>query len=899
MTTCAALSEADVRATYRFLAHPAHGITELRVIAPQRAAIRIGYFDSEEAFVRACTEANGTGNVYAGIQPRPPMLLGQAPNQLARLKSGARDDDIAWLTALVIDIDPVRPTDTAATEDEVTRAIACADRISDWLADKGFGRPVRNMSGNGCQLWFAVPPLAIPAERREEIRDRLKTFEARIREKFQGDGVAIDSIYNLSRIIKVIGTVSVKGEPTADRPHRLSRSLDPFERREDPKLLDAILTMPLGEKPPPPDTGGGEPVLSIAPALGPRLQGLLASKTRIRALFEGRGKTAIGPDGKQLDASSSGYDFSLALKLALLGLTDPSELATALWHRPDGGARDKGERYVQRTVAQALEVAASMRPRRPADPRSPRDPPLPEIQVNGRQLRNIIADARRVLVDANERRIQAAASAGSERRLLPLVFVRGRSVVALEHRPEAPPTLTEVNEAAMFGLLARDADWIQVFDDGTSAPAYPPKEVARDLITFPDRMIPQTDTILTTPTFGRDGTLITAPGLHRDENLWLEPDPDLHVPEVPAAPTRDEVMRARGLLLEDLLVDFPFIGEADRAHGLAALLLPFMRRMILGCTPLHMVEAPAVGSGKSLLCHLISILATGKGIDGSTLPSHEEEVRKTLTAELLKGCPIILLDNAKERTTIESAALASALTAPTWRSRILGKTEMIILPNWALWMLTGNNPRLSTELSRRCIRIRIDPKQDQAWRRTGFKHDPVTYWARDHRGALVHAALVLIQAWIAAGKPRGAERLGSFEHWSAVMGGILEVAGVPGFLGNLDEMYADADAEGEMWRELIAAWWDAFQEDEKRVSELNEFCEERSLMGSLRGSGNTRAQETRLGRALQTARDRMFGDLRLTVQRNKHRGRRYSLVRVTAEVMEHGTVSQAEVDPWQ
>src|SRR5690606_18683112 len=65
-----------------------------------------------------------------------------------------------------------------------------------------------------------------------------------------------------------------------------------------------------------------------------------------------------GPDGRRLDTSSSGYDFSLALGLAHKGVTDPHELATALWHRPDGAAQAKGEKYIARTVQQALVLAA-------------------------------------------------------------------------------------------------------------------------------------------------------------------------------------------------------------------------------------------------------------------------------------------------------------------------------------------------------------------------------------------------------------------------------------------------------------------------------------------------------------------------------------------------------------
>ena len=79
---------------------------------------------------------------------------------------------------------------------------------------------------------------------------------------------------------------------------------------------------------------------------------------------------------------------------------------------------------------------------------------------------------------------------------------------------------------------------------------------------------------------------------------------------------------------------------------------------------------------------------------------------------------------------------------------------------------------------------------------------------------------------------------------------MLEVAGIPGFLGNLNELYEAADTDGQMWREFTGAWWEAYREEPKKVSELNQFCEERDLMLDVRGDGSARSQQTRLGKAL-------------------------------------------------
>ena len=503
---------------------------------------------------------------------------------------------------------------------------------------------------------------------------------------------------------------------------------------------------------------------------------------------------------------------------------------------------------------------------------------LPQIQTNNRQLREIIDDAHDALVATNTALIQDPWKHLSVMHDRPLVFRRGGRLVYLKVEDGAAPELAFLDRTGVTGILTRDADFMTIPKKGDPKAASPPREVAQQLVVFPSTCLPRLDAVITTPVFSRRGTLIAKPGFHEDDALWLHPDPAFVVPTVPYAPTSDNVAHARSLFFDDLLVDFPFVADADRAHALAAMLLPFVRRLIEGNTPLHLVEAPSIGTGKGLFCNLVSVVATGRSADFSTLPGEEEEVRKTITAELLRAQAIIIFDNAKERKIVDSQALTSALTAPTWRNRILGRTEIISLPNYALWMLTGNNPRLSQELCRRSVRIRLDPKLDRAWQRSDFKHDPIALWAAENRSKLVHAALVLVQAWIAAGRPLSKKRLGSFESWAGVMGGLLDVIGVSGFLDNLDQMYADADAEGEAWRDFAVAWWERSSTAAVRVGELNELCEKFDLMTTVRGEGTERAQQVRLGKALQSARDRVYGELRITQPRNdKHRGRCYAL----------------------
>jgi hypothetical protein len=530
------------------------------------------------------------------------------------------------------------------------------------------------------------------------------------------------------------------------------------------------------------------------------------------------------------------------------------------------------------TLRKQLKVVEIARPRHPtrtgafgsggrgAAATAPMDEPAPtplrSIQVNNRQLRDVIADAWGAIHAINE-----PSEVGSSEK--PFLFRKSGALVRIAG-DGANAKIEPLGETAVYGMLARSANWHKVTEETVLA-APPSRDTARDMLVNPDFTLPPLESVVRTPAFGKDAVLISKPGYHRDDALWLCADPSLDVGEVPIHPSKEQIARARALLVDELLVDFPFVRDSDRAHAVAAILLPFMERMIEGLAPIHLIEAPTQGSGKGLLASLVGIIATGSGPEGRTLPESEDDIRKMITAELVTGRPMILIDNLNEKRVLDSSALASVVTQPTWTDRILGITRMLDLKNHALWLMTGNNPQLSNEMSRRCIRLRIDPRIDMPWLRAGFKHPLVAEWAKENRSVLVHAALTLIQAWIAAARPLHTRRLGSFEKWSEVMGGVLEVAEIPGFLGNLNELYAAADSDGRMWREFTGAWWEAYRDEPKRVSELTKFCEECDLMLNVRGDGSERSQQTRLGKALGVKRDRVFNGLTVKQASKSHR----------------------------
>ncbi|MCR9140036.1 MAG: toprim domain-containing protein [Alphaproteobacteria bacterium] len=460
---------------------------------------------------------------------------------------------------------------------------------------------------------------------------------------------------------------------------------------------------------------------------------------------------------------------------------------------------------------------------------------------------------------------------------------------------EGRPVATILNEERLRHMLARLARWVRENAKGDLLPAPPPVATVKSVLATPDPALPVLTGIVNTPVFGRSGTLITTPGYHPDARLLYVPAPSFTVPDIPKRPTEAEIAAARELICDDLFGDFPFTGEAERAHVVALLLLGFLRGMIDGPTPLHLIEKPTPGTGATLMVDAVATILTGTGASVMTEGRDDEEWRKRVTAKLRQIPSIILIDNL--RAKLDSSAVAAALTAPFWEDRVLGQSEMTRLPIRCLWIATGNNPEFSNEMARRLVRIRLDANVEQPWQRAGFRHPDLMVWIRANRARIVAACLTLCQAWIAAGKPRGTKTIGSYENWAQVIGGVLATAGIPGFLGNLDDMMAASDSEGSAWSAFIAAWWERFGTADVLAADLFDValrCDPAPPMSS----GNDRAQRTAFGMAISRMRDRIFrvGARQLRLQKSgiEHKAARWRLTICEAEAA-HFLGTQPEI----
>jgi hypothetical protein len=438
----------------------------------------------------------------------------------------------------------------------------------------------------------------------------------------------------------------------------------------------------------------------------------------------------------------------------------------------------------------------------------------------------------------------------------PRLYLHSGLLVRLEIDPDSgEPSLRDLTEARMRFEATDCSIWLK---KQQTTPADPSKHQIENILATPNAPLPRLRRVTRVPIFAPTGALIDRPGFHA--GILYLPDKGLIVPAVSKTPTRAEIERAKRWL-HAMFFEFPFITAADRAHAIGLLILPFVRELIKGATPLHIFDAPQPRSGKSLLVEMLLYIGLGRNYAHYTLPERDEDIKKEITSALREGRQGILYDNIKY--LLASGELCAALTKRFWDGRILGVSgNLKVEPLTTIWCASGNNVGCDDEIGPRSVRSRIDAHRTDPENRRFRKN--LEMWVPKHRGGLIWSALTLIQFWFANGsRSPSVAPLGKFEEWSRVIGGVLEACGIPGFLSvRPSDCVSARDHETATWREFVARWWALFRSDEVQVAQLLEIA--RNIDGFWLGKSDDDSGKKRaLGKGLSKRRDWTISPLKL------------------------------------
>ncbi len=365
-----------------------------------------------------------------------------------------------------------------------------------------------------------------------------------------------------------------------------------------------------------------------------------------------------------------------------------------------------------------------------------------------------------------------------------VVYQRARRIVLISRaakpprwirRPPDAPVIVAASEAALYELASTAAVW-QKWDKGAKAwaPCLPPKLFVQTLLGRTSWPFPPLEGIIHSPTLRPDGSLLSTPGYDADTGLYFDGN-GMAYPSIPETP---DIFDAQFALrtLKDVLCDFPWAGPSDCSAALSAILSGVCRHTVLGNIPLFGITATARASGKGLLADVIALIGTGRHAALWSQAEDDAEERKRLLALGMEGDPMVCIDNVTR--PLGSASLDLALTAATFKDRILGTQTAMEVPMHAIFLATGNNLQYAGDLARRVVPIYLDPRMENPEERTNFTYPNLLAHIAQNRPALVSAALTILKAYFVDGCPsQGLSAYGSFQPWSDLIRAALVWAG--------------------------------------------------------------------------------------------------------------------------
>jgi len=366
--------------------------------------------------------------------------------------------------------------------------------------------------------------------------------------------------------------------------------------------------------------------------------------------------------------------------------------------------------------------------------------------------------------------------------------------------------------------------------------------------------IPTVRRVLTAPFVDRAGNICAKPGYHASEQVWLSLPDDHALPDT--APTAANIATAKNLL-DKLLSEVAFSDQASRANALGLMMLPFVRFYIDarqdGQTPIHLFDAPTQSSGKTYAVQIC--LSPFCEVVPTSDKKDEKESQKEIFALLAEGAFYIFIDNVK--SSLGSAEIATAVTSGKMRGRILGASKTETVSSNIVWAATSNNAQLDADIVSRSILIQLDTNSETPEDRE-FAFNPVKFIAQN-RADVQAAILTLVRAWLEADRPNRAKKVSRFPAWEKIIGGILETAGIEGFLDNHKAARENTDPEAEIWRGFVEAWHAAHGEFFKTVKELYETPESDDLKALIGDKVPTKV----LGKELQKRRNKIINGFKI------------------------------------
>ena len=344
------------------------------------------------------------------------------------------------------------------------------------------------------------------------------------------------------------------------------------------------------------------------------------------------------------------------------------------------------------------------------------------------------------------------------------IFTRGGRAVELEAGDDGGGVLRMITPAGFCSRLenfGRPMKWVSGGRDAEPLlkNCSCSKELAEKLLAAQQiNLLPRITSIVTGPVaIERNGKLeILGDGFHEKGSGGIlvrgtvEPD----------RMTLTDAVR----IIEQVLQDFRFATEGDRARAVAFLLSPALKGILDKAFPIFIVEAVDSQTGKGYLVITIGAVYGERPALVGQRNGGVGGFDESLGARLIEGRPFVLFDNLKGK--IDSAYLEMILTAPSVvPCRIPHRGEISVDVSGFTFALTSNGVETTRDLANRANVIRLRRKEDGRF--TEFAEGDLLEHVQANRGRFIGAVFTVLAEWVSRGKPLSDDYRGpgAFRTW--------------------------------------------------------------------------------------------------------------------------------------
>ncbi len=265
--------------------------------------------------------------------------------------------------------------------------------------------------------------------------------------------------------------------------------------------------------------------------------------------------------------------------------------------------------------------------------------------------------------------------------------------------------------------------------------------------------------VVSHPVINQEGKIAYQEGIDPNTNLLLMTN-GIQFKPVLERPSKEDARNAITYLYDTFFNEISFAETPSDSHvsyklnfllAIAVLLTSFIRKQI-DIAPGFVITANTQGTGKTTLARIIHLLLTGHDMTVHSLGGSPEETEKQFLALLSTSPGIVCFDNQFDGSEIKNVTLSRVITSLIFTGRILGKTQEMTVPTHTVFIITGNNLTISSDLLRRFFCLSLQSNEERPENRIYEVRD-VKEHCIAYRTDAVQACLTIIKAYISNGAP--------------------------------------------------------------------------------------------------------------------------------------------------